>query len=729
MSEILKPLMTDETGQAIVEALTQQEMTQTRIAEINAAAVASKQEIGALTDSSKQSIETKTDEQVARIPEVTDLAADVGQLKGEIEALKKQNRFVFSGDIISANIDGETNLDIITKIGHTGVDLGVSNANLRITGANILNLPSVWGTEKTETKDGVTCTYNADGTVTLDGIQNHSGWTNLLNYTFLPSERIVLPAGTYYIPNEKLPYNCGLMLSISTLDGIWTGNKNTVFSIDAPFYISSVFVAIYGGASFENIHCPAALYAGVADLGDPAYRGNVYSVDFGMTVNSGSYNWTTGELTVAENEKYQFEPQKVVSLDGLNVIISSSGDEIEVSGYGKANESVSESYDVDEGQYAELVNRKQNQQTLTIGVLTDMHVDFAKDIYAVQLGYFNDMHTASDYINQDMLVNLGDILTIGYTTKTEPLMTLRKFAYYFNDRCRNIPIAVAKGNHDDNCYGINDGTQHVNSSVDAIITPLEWVNTCTRLSYPYAVFPDGKTDAAYFYIDNERAKIRTFVLNTEDFPYVVVEGVVQKNSYYDTAMSQDQVQFVADALRFADKTDPDEWAAVFLSHRPLDMTKEAGKRIGDSDALTAGVSALWKVVEAFRNRESKTIETTERGYSYSISVDYSSKTKNGEFIANIAGHTHIDNVSKAVGNTTDECYGYVFMTVSEFGPANIMIDRSARVIHVCKRYGTYGYRYSHAGLVNNIKGLASSGTSEWETVDADGCYKTQWTKL
>lgn len=88
MSEILKPLMTDETGQAIVEALTQQEMTQTRIAEINAAAVASKQEIGALTDSSKQSIETKTDEQVARIPEVTKLSEDVGQLKDDLAERK-----------------------------------------------------------------------------------------------------------------------------------------------------------------------------------------------------------------------------------------------------------------------------------------------------------------------------------------------------------------------------------------------------------------------------------------------------------------------------------------------------------------------------------------------------------------------------------------------------------------------------------------------------------------
>ena len=73
MNEIIKPLMLDETGKAIVEALTQNEMTQTRIAEINAAA-----------DAAKAGIETKTDEQVARIPEVTALAEDVNQLKSDI---------------------------------------------------------------------------------------------------------------------------------------------------------------------------------------------------------------------------------------------------------------------------------------------------------------------------------------------------------------------------------------------------------------------------------------------------------------------------------------------------------------------------------------------------------------------------------------------------------------------------------------------------------------------
>lgn len=75
MRDIIKPLMLDETGKAIVEALTQQEITQTRIAEINAAA-----------ENSKTAIKQKTDEQLAKIPEVTELAEHVSSLKGELES-------------------------------------------------------------------------------------------------------------------------------------------------------------------------------------------------------------------------------------------------------------------------------------------------------------------------------------------------------------------------------------------------------------------------------------------------------------------------------------------------------------------------------------------------------------------------------------------------------------------------------------------------------------------
>lgn len=106
MSDIIKPLMLDETGKAIVEALTQKEMTQTRIAEIDEAA-----------DTAKAAIEAKTDEQVARIPEVTELASDVSRLKDDLDdsinGLSAKEKEIFieweNGYITPAGVEGASN--------------------------------------------------------------------------------------------------------------------------------------------------------------------------------------------------------------------------------------------------------------------------------------------------------------------------------------------------------------------------------------------------------------------------------------------------------------------------------------------------------------------------------------------------------------------------------------------------------------------------------------------
>ena len=95
MSDIIKPLMLDETGKAIVEALTQQDMTQQRISEINTAAGTAKQEIENKKTDSVSAVENKTTECInaitqkgaetlESIPEdYTTLSSDVGALKGD----------------------------------------------------------------------------------------------------------------------------------------------------------------------------------------------------------------------------------------------------------------------------------------------------------------------------------------------------------------------------------------------------------------------------------------------------------------------------------------------------------------------------------------------------------------------------------------------------------------------------------------------------------------------
>lgn len=70
MAKVTKPIMTDETGQAIVAAIQSTDVAQVRIAEINQAAEAKKQEV----------LESIPDD-------YTDLSADVTQLKGDLVSL------------------------------------------------------------------------------------------------------------------------------------------------------------------------------------------------------------------------------------------------------------------------------------------------------------------------------------------------------------------------------------------------------------------------------------------------------------------------------------------------------------------------------------------------------------------------------------------------------------------------------------------------------------------
>lgn len=62
-----------------------------------------------------------------------------------------------------------------------------------------------------------------------------------------------------------------------------------------------------------------------------------YTVDFHDTYSNGNYNWTTGELTTADEGVIQFSPQAIIALHGENTFRSDCGDTT-VSGRADPNE-------------------------------------------------------------------------------------------------------------------------------------------------------------------------------------------------------------------------------------------------------------------------------------------------------------------------------------------------------------------------------------------------------
>lgn len=380
--------------------------------------------------------------------------------------------------------------------------------------------------------------------------------------------------------------------------------------------------------------------------------------------------------------------------------------------------------------YAARVQQYQGANALTITFKTDSHTDMNLDTIHTIDSITNALETGyvGDYLGQDLIVHGGDLLTTGYTSKTEPIHSLRG---YLNRMFKfaKAPFLVAKGNHDDNCYDSLTTTN--NKSTDILILPDEWNAIAMQYAKKFAVCPiDGR--ANYCYIDNERTKIRVFVLDTEDFDYHVTNGVAELNSGGVCAFSNAQLNFVADALKFGDKDAPSEWAALFISHRPMDTTTTSGKRMGIGDRLIVNHDIMLNIIKAYKNGTSYSAsgyggkdatEIATHYYPYDVNVDYTSNGQ-GEVIAMLFGHTHECNTSDEVGaNSSALSYGYRYISCGSTSFYTLVFNRNTKKINVL----FYDSIKANVQLPNSsasshaIIGLTASDLNNY------GDWETSWT--
>lgn len=379
--------------------------------------------------------------------------------------------------------------------------------------------------------------------------------------------------------------------------------------------------------------------------------------------------------------------------------------------------------------YAARVQQTQHKNSLTITFKTDSHADMSIPSATLDEQVINVLETGyvGDYLGQDMTIHGGDILTTGYTSKVIPLHNLRAYLnrmYKFS----RAPFMVAKGNHDDNSYDTRYTTE--NYSVDSLILPDEWNAIAMQFAKKFAVCQTvGR--ANYCYIDNERTKIRVFVLDTEDFDYHVTNNVAEVNSGSVSAFSNDQLNFVANALMFADKKNPNEWAALFVSHRPLDTTTTSGKRMGIGDALIRNVEVMLDIINAYRDGTvcdesgyggKNQMEIDSHYYPYDVNVDYSSKGQ-GEVIGFLFGHTHTCNTSDEVGSSSSaKSWGYRYVSCGSNSFYTITFNRDTKKINV------YFYKGVKADVQlpdanaqsHEIVGLTANDLNEY------GDWETSW---
>ncbi len=344
--------------------------------------------------------------------------------------------------------------------------------------------------------------------------------------------------------------------------------------------------------------------------------------------------------------------------------------------------------------YAQRIEKEQNENTLTISLISDVHYDENNEKDAQKLENIEKIGELESRVDLDYVANLGDFI-VGNEDKKTTLSSLKKLLKTTDDAI-NAPVLNVRGNHDDNGWYSLEG--HGGSlQKDEIINDEEWYNLAIASAGENFVVDENKPHGGYGYIDHEDSKIRVFMINSCDIPYILEsDGTTYRyNSYQCYAISNEQLNFVADALQFSDKENPDEWAALFLTHIPFDTTNDNGYRFGTSDALIRGHQQLLSIISAYRkgtsysysgNTHNASLGEVAEDFYVDVNVDYSEKGV-GDVICFVSGHTHADNMSRSVGfeNSLSHRYTYIGL-IGSVSFETLVINREKGTVKAFK-YG------------------------------------------
>ena len=229
----------------------------------------------------------------------------------------------------------------------------------------------------------------------------------------------------------------------------------------------------------------------------------------------------------------------------------------------------------------------------------------------------------------------------------------------------------------------------------------------------YIVIDEKNKAGGYGYLDIEKAKTRVFLVNTSDISYVSKEDdetQYKYQSYGAAAIRNSQLNFIANALHFNDKENPNEWGALFLMHIPLETSAKPGFRLsGEINPCIAGYDVLLGIIKAFKNGANFSYDgeiyygdPSNKLFSdqATVTANYLEKGK-GEVIAFVNGHAHIDNYTNKIGYERSLSRDYAYISV--FGNimfSNLIVNRENKTFSLVK-YGKVGDRDTLKDLLRN----------------------------
>lgn len=366
--------------------------------------------------------------------------------------------------------------------------------------------------------------------------------------------------------------------------------------------------------------------------------------------------------------------------------------------------------------YAQRIAKEQTENSLTLSLVSDVHYDINNEKDAEKLENIKKIGELENKVDVDFVANLGDFI-VGNEDKETTLSSLQKLLKTTDENIL-APVLNVRGNHDDNGWYSLEGHGGTLQK-DEIINDEEWYNLAIESAGENFVIDENNPFGSYGYIDHEDSKIRVFMINSCDIPYILEsDGTTYRyNSYQCYAISNEQLNFVANALKFEDKENPDEWAALFLTHVPLDTTNDKNYRFGTPDALIRGHQQLLSIISAYRKGTSysytgstynSSLGEVAEDFYVDVNVDYSEKGV-GDVICFVSGHTHADNISQAVGYENSLSHGYTYLgLIGSVSFETLVINREKGTVKAFK-YGEVrpqsSIELSNVGAIDGQKEL------------------------
>ncbi len=263
-------------------------------------------------------------------------------------------------------------------------------------------------------------------------------------------------------------------------------------------------------------------------------------------------------------------------------------------------------------------------RSMSFGLISDIH--WAKE----RPGYSGAiLEKIANACAIPYIFNGGDTVS-GAGTCAADLLFSQLQGYHNEFNALESRMLMVQGNHDP-AYSEFEPPRYY----DQNITKAEVYEYIFRYEtkYPDRVMSE---DGSYFYVDNQRSKVRLIAMNPYDVPSDEVneDGSAKYNKMRLPGYRQAQLEWFAKEALNVPSTD---WTVVLCTH-----SNPATKLI-ESDYLCRNEDVIPQIISAYRNgTPCKVVTSFDDITDYNIDLECDFTGRGGEFAVWVSGHTHLD---------------------------------------------------------------------------------------